>query len=85
VWDPDLNWIIDEWHAHKTQGKAYDGNKEKRWFPMSEGGAAVAPFHGLESAVPEPVRAEAKSLETRIIEGGLKVPLDVAEPKTTAK
>lgn len=83
VWDPDLNWIINAWYAHKTEGKAYDGNKEKHWFPMAEGGSAVAPFHELESAVPEAVRAEAKALEAKIMDGSLKVPLEVSEPKTT--
>jgi basic membrane lipoprotein Med (substrate-binding protein (PBP1-ABC) superfamily) len=83
VWSPDLNWIIDEWYAHKVEGKPYDGNKEKHWFSMAQDGAAVAPYHDLESAIPEPVRAEAKALEEKIRSGAFEVPLDVADPKNS--
>lgn len=83
VWDTDLNWIINEWYANKTEGKAFAGNKEMRWYSMAENGSAMAPYHNLESAVPEEVRAEVKALEAKIRDGSFKVPLDVAEPKTT--
>ncbi len=81
-WDPDIRSIIDAWYAVKTKGGAFDGNKEKIWFGMQKGGAEMAPYHGLESRVPESVRAEVAALKAKILAGEFEVPLDVTEPKS---
>ncbi|MEM7224306.1 MAG: BMP family protein [Pseudomonadota bacterium] len=81
-WDPDVEWIVDEWWAHKAEGKPYAGNTEKRWFSMAEGGTDIAPYHGLEGALPEEVKAEVAAAKAKILSGEVKVPLDVSAPKS---
>ena len=80
VWDPDINWILDEWWTHKTEGKPYNGNTELRWFGMAEGGSAIAPFHGLDAAIPEELKARVAATQADIISGAFTVPLDVSAP-----
>lgn len=80
LWDPDLRWIIDEWWAFMAEGKAYSGNTEKRWFSLAEGGADIAPYHGLESALPDEVKAEVAATKAKIVSGEVEVPLDVSAP-----
>jgi basic membrane lipoprotein Med (substrate-binding protein (PBP1-ABC) superfamily) len=47
---------------------------------MAKGGARLAPFHGFEKKLPEPVINEVKDLETKIINGTFRVPIDEQPP-----
>ena len=82
LWDPDIKWIIDEWWAFKADGKPYAGNTEKRWFSLAEGGTDIAPYHALESSLPDDVKAEVADMKAKIAGGELDVPLDVSDPKS---
>lgn len=79
-WDPDLNWIIDEWWDHAANGAPYEGNTEIIWRGLAEGGAGVAPFHGLEAQVPDSVKTLLASTIDGIKSGEIEVPLDVSAP-----
>lgn len=81
-WDADAMWVIDAWWAHKAEGKPYAGNTDKHWLSMKEGGSSMAPYHELESKIPETVRAEVDALKAKILDGSFEVPLDTADPKT---
>lgn len=80
LWDPDLNWIIDEWWKHATAGAAYAGNPEPRWFSMAEGGVSLASFHALDAKIPEEVKTKLTKTEAQIRDGSFKVPLDTTMP-----
>lgn len=81
VWDPDVRRIVNAWWAHKAEGKPYDGNKEPVWFSLAQGGTALAPYHGLDARLPPGTAQKIEELKAKIIDGSLKVPLDVSEPK----
>jgi basic membrane lipoprotein Med (substrate-binding protein (PBP1-ABC) superfamily) len=79
-WDPDILWIIDEWWDHRTTGEPYDGNTEPVWFTMAEGGADLAPFHGLESRIPPEAYDAVMQARQDILDGRLQVELNVETP-----
>jgi basic membrane protein A len=79
-WDPDVNYIVDEWWAYKADGTAYDGNTEIVWRGMSEGGAALAPFYELADKVPAEAKAVFDQTVADIMSGAFLVELDVAVP-----
>jgi len=81
-WDPDINWIIDEWWAYKALGKPYAGNTEKHWFPMKDGGSGMAVNPDLQAKIPADVQADIEDLKARIMAGSFDVPIDVSDPKT---
>jgi len=80
LWDPDINWVIDEWWNHATKGEPYQGNAEPRWFSVAEGGVALAPYHALAEKVPDELKAKVAETEKSIRDGIFKVPLDTALP-----
>ncbi|MBD9641878.1 BMP family protein [Ensifer sp. ENS07] len=82
LWDPDIQWIIEEWWSHKALGKPYAGNTSARWFSMREGGTTVAPFHGLADRLPADFRNEVEKLTASIVDGSFQVRIDTADPRT---
>lgn len=83
VWDPDVARIVDAWWAHAAEGKPYDGNTAPLWYSLAEGGAALAPYHGLDAKLSPDTVKKIEELKAKIIDGSLKVPLDVSEPKAS--
>lgn len=81
-WDPDVNWIIDEWWNFKTGAGELNGNTEISWNGMAAGGASIAPYHGLADRVPDDVKALVDETVANITSGAFEVPLDVSEPKS---
>ncbi len=79
-WDPDLTWIVDEWWANKTEGKAFSGNTEIKWFGIADGGAGIAPYYDLADKVPADVQALVAQTIADIASGALEVELDVSAP-----
>jgi basic membrane protein A len=79
-WDPGIKYIIDQWWEHKTTGKPYDAPKEKIWFPMKDGSGDIAPFHDLDSAVPDAVKQKVKDVWQQIMDGTFVVPLNESTP-----
>ena len=74
-WDPAIKYIIDQWFEHKTTGNPYDAPKEKIWFTMAEGAGDIAPFHDLDSVVPQEVKDKIAELRQQILAGTFVVPL----------
>ncbi|HSB67663.1 MAG TPA: BMP family protein [Anaerolineales bacterium] len=79
-WDPAIKYIIDQWYAHKTTGQAYNAPKEKIWFPMAQGAGDIAPFHDLDSKVPQEVKDKVAEVRQQILDGKFVVPLNEATP-----
>ena len=79
-WDPDVHWIVDEWWANKADGKAFDGNTQIKWFGIADGGAGIAPYHGLEDQIPADVKAAVSETIEGIKSGSVTVELDVSAP-----
>jgi basic membrane lipoprotein Med (substrate-binding protein (PBP1-ABC) superfamily) len=76
-WDPHINYVIDEWWKHKTEGTPYNGTIEPVWFSMAQGTGDLAPFHDLESKIPEAVKADVMQAREDILSGKLVVPLNL--------
>lgn len=80
MWDPVIEWAIDEWYQHKTQDVPFNGNSEPRWFAMAEGGADISPYHDLADRVPDDLKAKIEEKKAEIISGEFEVPLNVEMP-----
>jgi basic membrane lipoprotein Med (substrate-binding protein (PBP1-ABC) superfamily) len=78
--NPNINYIVDQWFQHKTTGAAYDAPKEKIWFPMAQGSQDIAPFHDLDSKVPQAVKDKLAEVKQQIMDGTFVVPLDESTP-----
>ncbi|MQW13077.1 BMP family ABC transporter substrate-binding protein [Sinorhizobium meliloti] len=79
-WDPDINWIVEEWLKHKSGGP-FSGNAEPKWFSMAQGGADIAPYHEFDAKLPAEVKEELALTRKKIISGEFVVPLNTAEVK----
>ncbi len=79
-WDPSIKYIIDQWYQYKTTGVAYNAPKEKIWFTMAEGAGDIAPFHDLDSQVPQTVKDKVAEVKQQILDGTFVVPLNESTP-----
>lgn len=77
-WEPNVNYIIDQWWANATEGKPYDAPKEAVWFPLGKGGTDLAPYHGWDAKLPAAVKDEVAAARQKILSGELKIPLNLA-------
>ncbi len=82
IWDRDITRIIDGWFDYKENGVPQNGNTEMMWTSMKDGGAVVAPFHGLADRIPANIRKIFDNTVNDIMSGDLVVELDVSEPKS---
>jgi basic membrane lipoprotein Med (substrate-binding protein (PBP1-ABC) superfamily) len=80
LWEPQINYIIDQWWAHVTEGKAYDGPKEPVWFTMAQGSGDIAPYHDFEALMPDDVKAKVAQARQDILDGKLQVELKLDPP-----
>lgn len=74
LWDPAIQYMVDVWWAHATEGKPYDGPMKEVVFSMAEGGSGVALSETLISGLPEEVVARFEQAKQSIMDGTLKVP-----------
>jgi basic membrane protein A and related proteins len=81
-WDPTIKWVIDQWWAHKAEGKPYEGNAEPKWFGMAEGGSDIGPWHGFDQKLPKDVLDMVNAKRQEILDGKFKLPLNVETPKS---
>lgn len=81
-WDPDINWIIDEWWQAKTTGAPYDAPTEPKWFGWAEGSGDLVINPAWEARLPAEVRQMAEDSAQAIRDGKLAVALDLGEPKS---
>jgi basic membrane lipoprotein Med (substrate-binding protein (PBP1-ABC) superfamily) len=80
-WDPDINYIIDQWWAHVTVGAPYDAPREAVWFGLAAGGTAIAPYHAWDEKLPDAVKAEVAQTTAKILSGEKPIPIDLSTPK----
>jgi basic membrane lipoprotein Med (substrate-binding protein (PBP1-ABC) superfamily) len=80
-WDPDIDYILDQWWAHRVQGRAYAASMEEVWFPMAKGGTDLAPYHGWAARLPEALKSEIAARRDDILAGRRTIPLDLSPPK----
>lgn len=82
-WDPSLKYLIDRWWEYKTKGTPYNEPKEKVVFFMKDGGSDLAPYHNLESRIPQEVKDAVQKKKQEIMEGKFTVPLNKAKVVST--
>jgi basic membrane lipoprotein Med (substrate-binding protein (PBP1-ABC) superfamily) len=77
VWDmyPTIKFCIE-----MVKKKAWVSMDLGEWSMMAKGGSRLAPFHGFEKKLPEPVMNEVKDLEKKILGGTFRVPIDEQPP-----
>lgn len=81
-WDPQINYLIDQWWDHVTKGTPYNAPADPVWFTMAQGGADIAPYHQFESTIPKDVLDKVNQAKQDIMDGKLKVELKVGPPPT---
>jgi basic membrane lipoprotein Med (substrate-binding protein (PBP1-ABC) superfamily) len=77
-WDPTIEVFVDAWWGHETEGAAYEAPTEKVGFLMKDGGADLAPYHDLESVIPQEVKDAVEDAKAQILDGSLVVPQDAS-------
>lgn len=75
-WDSSIKFLIDEWWNLKTKGIPYDAPLEEIVYFMKDGGSDIAPFHGLDSKIPQEVKDMVRKKKQEIMEGKLTVPIN---------
>jgi basic membrane lipoprotein Med (substrate-binding protein (PBP1-ABC) superfamily) len=73
-WDPDAMVVIDAWWDHVVNGTPYSAPVERVQFFMKDGGADLAPYHDLESTIPQEVKDAVEQARADILSGALEVP-----------
>jgi basic membrane protein A and related proteins len=73
MWDEDLKVFVNAWYDHVVNGTPYNAPQEKVGFYMKDGGADLAPYHGLENAIPQDVRDAVEQAREQILDGSLVV------------
>lgn len=79
-WEPDLNWVINEWWAHAAEGKPYEGNMQEHWIPMAEGGSSLSGYHAYEDKLSPELKAEIETIKGKIESGETVIPVDLSIP-----
>lgn len=82
LWDPSIRWVIDEWWAHKTEGKPFNGNAEPKWFTMAEGGSDIGEWYTLNGLITQEMIDEVEAKREEIKSGAFEVPLNIETPKS---
>lgn len=80
-WDPQINWIIDQWWQKKTTDGEFDAPMEPKWFPWSKGSGDLVINPAWKDKIPADVLALVKQTEEAIKSGEKKIELDMSEPK----
>lgn len=80
-WDPQINWIIDQWWQKKTTGGKFDAPKEPKWFSWAEGSGDVVINPVWKAKMPKDVLELATQTEEAIKSGKKKIELNLSEPK----
>lgn len=75
IWDPVIEYIIQEWLNFKTTGKPYNAPQERIIFSMKEGGVDIAPYNQWDDKIPQEVKDAIAQAKKDIISGKLKVPM----------
>ncbi|WP_170760793.1 BMP family lipoprotein [Ruegeria lacuscaerulensis] len=80
IWDPAVEWVLDEWVKAKSDGGSFNGNTEPVWFGLADGGSDISPYHDLADKVPADLKDQIEQAKADIIAGTLEVPLVLDVP-----
>lgn len=81
-WDPQIDWVIDQWWNAKTIGANFDAPKDPKWFSWSEGSGDVVIGQGWAAKLPADVKKLVEESSAAIKSGAKKVELDLSEVKS---
>ena len=76
LWDPGIRFVLDEWYAHQTEGKAYNGPMEPMIWFMDRGGTDLAPLGVWKDKLPPALVKEVEEKRQAIKDGKFKVPFN---------
>jgi basic membrane lipoprotein Med (substrate-binding protein (PBP1-ABC) superfamily) len=79
-WEPQINYIIDQWKKHKETGEPYNAPMEPVWFTMAQGGSTLSGYGEFADKVPDSVKQAVKKTQDDIVSGALKVELNTELP-----
>lgn len=81
-WDPQIDWVIDQWWDAKTTGAKFDAPKDPRWFTWKEGSGDVVVGQGWAAKIPDDVKKMMDDSIAAIKSGARQVELDLSEVKS---
>jgi len=81
-WDPQIDWVIDQWWNAKTTGAKFDAPKDPKWFTWKEGSGDVVVGQGWAAKLPEDVKKMMDDSIAAIKSGAKQVELDLSEVKS---
>jgi basic membrane lipoprotein Med (substrate-binding protein (PBP1-ABC) superfamily) len=79
-WEPDINFILDQWWAHATASAAYAAPHDQVWYGMARGGTDLAPYHAWEARLPDSLKTEVASAKAKILSGEKPIAIDLTNP-----
>ncbi len=80
-WDPQLDYLIEQWWKTKTTDGKFAAPTEPVWFGWKDGSGDLVVNKALESKVPADVMSAVEKVSTEIKSGAKTIPLDLKEPK----
>jgi basic membrane protein A len=80
IWDPMIDYIVDQWWAHATARAAYNAPREPVWFGLDHGGTDLAPYHGWDAKLTDAVKASVAETKAKITSGEKVLPANFANP-----
>lgn len=81
-WDPQIDWVIDQWWNAKTTGAKFDAPKDPKWFTWKEGSGDVVVGQGWAAKLPQDVKKMMDDSIAAIKSGAKQVELDLSEVKS---
>lgn len=81
-WDPQIDWVIDQWWTAKTTGAKFDAPKDPKWFSWKEGSGDVVIGSGWASKLPAEVKTIVDESTAAIKSGAKAVELKLDEVKS---
>ncbi|WP_315918274.1 BMP family protein [Mesorhizobium sp. SP-1A] len=79
-WEPQINYIIDQWKKHKETGEPYNAPMEPVWFTMAQGGSGLSGYGEFADKIPDDVKQAVKKAQDDILSGATKVELKTDLP-----
>ena len=61
--------------VESIQNGTWKAENLKDWSMMAAGGSRLAPYHGLESKIPDDVKAKVAEVQKQILAGSFVVPV----------
>ncbi len=82
-WDPSVQYLVKTWFDHQVNGTAYNAPADQPlFFLMKDGGSGIAPLYNFETSLPKDVLDKFNSTKQDILDGKLKVELNLDEVKS---